>query len=128
MNCYSTDGERFDFDSLEEAAEDVWNNTEACIGMEVTIYVGEKVSHQASDFLPYIAENMLDNAYDKVGDCSESWELSGVEGREMEEAVRNAVDAWATQYDKHPKFYSVANVRPIDVTFADLSPEGFLRT
>lgn len=118
--CYSINEEDFSFDSVEEAAESVWHDSEEYkAGDVITIWEADKISCKASDFTPCIDEYLIEAAYEKHGEYAESWDFTEDQRRTLQSAVDAAVDAWAESNGVHPKFYGVTNVAPVQVRFID---------
>ena len=117
---YSTDEEVFNYEDINDAAEDAL--FEAEVGGTATIYVGEREDNKASDFVRDIVEDMGERAYDDIGELSIDWLDSTVgQNRELQAAVEKLVDDWADKYKLHPTFFKVTNIKEItlELTNAD---------
>jgi hypothetical protein len=118
---YSYDEENFSFDSIEEAAEGLWNDGYPLeVGDVETIYQGEAIETKASSFLPSMASIIMDQAYDECGDFAERWDLENKkDAASLQEYLQNAFDEWANKNDMQPNFYLIKNVKPIKIEFVD---------
>jgi hypothetical protein len=117
---YSTNEEDYSHSDIEEAAKSAWNSDLECkVGDVITIWEGEALPFSASRFIPHMAEAMTEAAYDEMSDYSDSWTFSKEEEKSLQEAVAEAVDAWADKHDMQPKFFGATKVMPIQVRFTD---------
>lgn len=117
--CYSCNEDEYYHTSIEDAVEDLWNGGQYEIGEVATIWEGDPDLKTASHFTPNMAEYLQERAYDELGEVTDSWEFSEKEDKSLQNAVNKAVDDWATANNMQPKFYSVENVREIQVRFTN---------
>ena len=105
---YSTDEEFYNYESIHECMDQFE------VGETVTVYSGTSVKKLASDFCEFGVDNLEEIAYDRAGDFAESWlQTTGDMDIEFKSMVKDAVDAWATKHDMHPKFYGIKDVQTI---------------
>lgn len=107
---YSTDEEVYNHDCISDAID------EFEIGETVTIYQGEAVRKNASDFVYFDSCDLEENACDNVGEYAEGWLTNTKEEEfDLQAMVKAAVDAWADKHKKQPTFYGVKNTKEITV-------------
>ena len=114
---------RFDeFDTIEECIEDCKNYcTEYRIGIPPmsipkTIVIGE-----TNKYAPYVnaeslLEDMIEQAYDCVGEIAEDWCIDYTEITQLESTINTVVHKWLKETDNLPNFYWVKNIREIEIT------------
>lgn len=118
--CYSHNEESFYPDletALERAAENFVEDNEDFEGeTEIELFEGEKVSYQASAFLPEISEYLEDRAYGIHDEWSEHWcDKISKNSAEIQKIIGDALDNWANLTNNQPNFFGVENVRSITV-------------
>ena len=124
--CYSTNEEAYNYDTLEEAAEYVFDDPDLHVGTVRSVFEGEPVKRKAGDYFlrwdsGLILEVLTDNAYEECGDFSEGWldTVSPEQQAELTALVKKEINAWADKYNLHPTFYTVTNTREIKLRLLD---------
>lgn len=115
--CYSADQEDYSYDNVHDAAEEFWNSALPDVGSICTLWVGEKEEYTASQFLPDIADALLEKAYDDAGEYADRWHFTADQQKELQILVADTVDLWARANGKQPNFYRVRNSREIQIRF-----------
>lgn len=114
--CYSCNEEDFtDYQSaIETAIEGLDLDFEG--ETELQIFEGEEVIHKIGDFLPWIADGITNNCFEKASEYADSWILKiEKHSKEIQELVQTTLNNWADQTNNQPNFFGVKNVRPINV-------------
>lgn len=91
---YSTNDEEFYYESPEEAAQALWDDGDCNVGDTVTVYALTFRKAQESEFLPFIAEYLQENAYDNIGEGASDWNFTREESEALQGAVAATVDKW----------------------------------
>ena|SRR4030042_55331 len=120
--CYSTDEENFCYSSIEDAVRAVFDYSGAEEGDIREIFEGTTEMFRAGDFTPGNMEDMLvEQAYDAGGAYADSWlnDLSESKKEDLADRIKDAINSWADDYELHPGFYGVDNVREILVKLLD---------
>lgn len=124
--CYSTNEEEYNYDTLEEAAEYVFDDPDLPVGTVRSVFEGEPVKRKTGDYFQRwdsgpILEILTDNAYEECGDFSEGWldTVSPEQQTELTALIKNDINAWADKYNLHPTFYTVTNTREIKLRLLD---------
>lgn len=106
--CYSTNEEEYNYDTLEEAAEYVFDDPDLPVGTVRSVFEGEPVKRKAGDYFPrwqsgMILEILTENACDECGDFSEGWldTVSPEQQAELTALVKKEINAWADKYNLH---------------------------
>lgn len=123
---YSINEEDFCYGCPEEAAEAVWNLGDYEVGDQFDIWEGEAVPFRAEDFIPDMADCMINSACDDMGEHADDWDFSPEESKSLQRAVKDAVSKWADQNNAHPTFYGIKNVKKITMEF--INEEGDAKT
>ena len=109
--AYSFNREYY-FSSLQEAM----NNSFGFLpeeGEEIFGWEADKVYFKASDFFHLGSDDLINNAYDEVGEMSDIWDFSREEENSLEKELKKALDDWCDKNNKHPEFWGVKNEREI---------------
>jgi hypothetical protein len=120
--AYSLNGQVFDCYQFDSRADAEVEGREAAEDMgEPVFYVGRVISFKFSDFCPsidVILEHAEEIAFDAAGASVGDWptDISDEADREFTARFRKMVDDWATQFNCHPKFFSVDQVQEHRVT------------
>lgn len=119
--CYSTNGEEFNYDDIEDAIRDAFDDPAIEVGAVVIIHEGDAVPHKAGDFAPTdIIDTLACGAGDDGGEFAGDWpDCTRDQEKDLKQRVRDAVNQWADEHDLHPTFYGVANSREIWVEMTD---------
>lgn len=123
--CYSTNEEEYNYDTLEEAAEYVFDNPDLPVGTVRSVWGGEPVRKKAGDYFPKryspIIEILTDNACEECGEFVEGWlsKIKPEQEAELTALVKAAVNEWADKHNLHPTFYAVENTREIKLRLLD---------
>lgn len=123
--CYSTDEEKYIYDTIEEAVECVFDDPDLPAGTVISIWEGEPVKRKAGDYFPtgdgLIIEILTDNAYEECGDFAEGWlgKATPEQEAELTALIKQAVNEWADKHNLHPKFYTAENTREIKLRLLD---------
>ena len=122
---YSTDGETFNDQSIDDAICQIIESDEALnVGDIITVYSGEAVKKKASDYISSTVEDMEQNAYDDMGEYANEWpDLTKDEADELTAIISAAVDEWADKYELQPKFYGIRNQKEIKVKILNIDYE-----
>lgn len=118
--AYSTDEENFSKDFCD-VLDELRNDYEDAELIGKTYWVGEKVERPASHYFKRSAERAVEIAAELAYDENEHAEDFGSDAtKEAIAELQTFIDAWA---DKHVKvnFWTVVNVRPMQVTAEDLA-------
>jgi hypothetical protein len=99
------------FDPVNDVFQD---SSDLHDGSVITVYKGLLQKSKASDHLPSVAESMIENAYDNIGECAESW-FSNEDCLELQDAVSNFVDEWMSKRNLQPSFGLITEVQPVNV-------------
>lgn len=111
--CWSIDGERFDYDTVNELIN---SNDELSIGD--TVFVGDTVIQDPTEWLDVgdILEQMQERAMDDCGESAEDYpNISEAARQELQEFL----GTWARKYCV-PSFYAVENVSEYVLTAEDI--------
>ena len=114
MNKYSTNGEDFNEDSLEEAAELSFDQGHCKDGDIILIFEGDAVTPDVRSLVPQIAEEMSDQAYEITGEPS-YFGLDEAEAQSLQKEVNATVLKWCKEHNTMPDFWTVENVKEIKV-------------
>lgn len=118
LECYSTDGDHFDYDDWEDAADYALDDPDVKVGDVRVIYKAIALKKKLSDYadLDIFDDQLSCAAADIVGEYSEDWPcFSALAKKEL----KVMLDAWATKHDLHPYFYEVANIEEMRVRLLD---------
>lgn len=117
--CYSHNEE--DFNNYEDAIERIVenfldDNPEFEGETELEIFEGEKLSHKIGDFLPWVVDVIIENAFEAGDEFADNWsnKIEKLE-KEIQETIKTALNNWADQTNNQPNFFGVKNIRPISV-------------
>lgn len=117
---YGCNDEEFYDSSWEEAAISLWENGDAEIGDEATVYSMEFVKCKASDFLPSMAEDLVERAYDELGESPNDWSFGAEEDKALQGAVGDFVNYWCHANNCEPPLHrGVGKSEKIRVRFTD---------
>lgn len=122
--CFSSDGERFDgdCDTREAALAQGISESSDHKRRPVAIHTGVAVPFDEWHvFAENVLEQMQEQAYDEVGECSEGWlsDVTKEAHQELEDQLNAVVDAWLTKHGHTPHFFSVN-----DIEVHPLAPES----
>lgn len=117
--CYSHNEEDFHSDmetALELAVEDFLGCSPDFEGeTEIEIFEGDQQNHTISEFLPpYLSQDIAERAYEVADEWGGEWGDS-LKGKEIQEILSATLENWANLTDNQPDFWSVKNIRPINV-------------
>ena len=118
---YSVDEELFRFDTIEEAAQFVWEDAELEIDSKLVVYSGEVAKRKAGDYSTFEVYDLEDRAYDECGEVTEGW-LTDIEKEkrlELENGIKELINTWADKHNLQPQFYTVNNIKSITIKFTD---------
>ena len=121
---YSSDGEVFFDNELEDAVNAAFDYETVKPGDVVTVYEGELNMIKTSGYLPNmhtLIEIMQENLLDTVGECADGWldDVTEEQRKELKDCMTHAVDKWADKHELHPKVGAVKNIKPIAVRMLD---------
>ena len=114
--CYSVNEE--DFTDYESAIEMAINGLDLDFEgeTELQIFEGEEVRHKIGDFLPWIADGITNNCFEKADEYADDWILKiDKHDKEIQELMKQTINKWADENNMQPDFFGVKNVRPISV-------------
>lgn len=104
-----------DYDCIEYALDTVTN-----INDVIEIYRGTPVRYKASDLNSGIDDYLVDQAYDKAGEFSESW-CNAVHWGEF----RKKLDQFLDETLPAPNFFTVENVETLKAKITKMDDYGF---
>lgn len=102
------------FDTIEECVADAKENYGLSNG---SVFVGECVLFDTYVNAYDVLEQLKQDAFDFAGECAEGWDLfvNMAEVDELSESLTEVVKNWLKKYNREPSFYSVGNIRVIEV-------------
>lgn len=118
---YSVDEENFSHSDMADAVQEVFDYVGAKPGDERTIYEGTAKKLTAGSFVPCIEDDLINSAFDEVGEFADGW-LEGLtpdQRGDLADRVKAAVNSWADDHGLQPTFFTVENVREIKVRLLD---------
>lgn len=116
------DEERWSHDDHDLAAFDYMEQADSVsVGEIITVYQGESKEKSGSDFLNDIAEKMIENAYDELGEHSEGWLNCDTSG--LQDLIKNTVDKWCNETKNQPSFFAIENIKPVKLKVLFISEE-----
>jgi len=105
------------FESIEDCILDAKENYEHKVGD--IIYIGETELYIPSVDAESILENIEEQAYETIGECAENWDIYDYKKREelyeLSNELTEVVNNWLKKYNREPSFYSVVDVKPIEI-------------
>ncbi len=126
---YSTDKENWTFssESMVGAIEEyIADNTggDFNVGDTLTVFEGDKIPYKFNDLLCVnsIIEDIQGRAYDNVGEHAEGFLDDVTDVQKTELGV--IINLWAKKHGIEPNFYSVNNIKEIEVTLTKEMMEG----
>jgi len=120
--CFSTNGEDFNFTDLDDAAQDAFNDDSIKVGDIVTIQKGIPKRPEASNFISsYFVERLGENAWDNYGEYVGDWpECTGEQSDELMNTVKKIINDWADKHGLQPGFYTVENIETIKLKLLNI--------
>ena len=116
---YCTDKENWTHadESLYEVIAAYFNDGYESEGGVVEVYVGNPKHYKASEFSPYVWDELTNQAYDVGGEHSESWcySLKLKDEKELQSIVNAAIDKFFDERNNQPSFSTIENVKTINV-------------
>jgi len=109
---YSLDESAFyDYESIIETAKEDYE-----IGTEVTIYKGEPVEFNHSDFIDieHIIDSIKERAFEECDEYADLY-LNDL-CKDSKKVLKEIIAEWLNKNTKKPNFYTVKNVVEIKVT------------
>lgn len=112
--CYSTDGESFTHDTAEDAFEDEISGANLCVGESIVVFEGDKAPHSVKNWIPDIAEEIGNRAYEDASEWADSFpDCTPEQSEELQREVETVVLAWLERHSLEPTFYRVENIKEI---------------
>ena len=121
--AYSYDREDYvgAYDTPEDALAAAVDNSQGLSNPPTTIYVGTIVQAdaQAADHAKTIINNMSQRAHVDYGDPAARYlkNVSGAQVKELDEAIKGAIEGWLAKHKLTPTFVRVEGIREFPVTF-----------
>ena len=122
MFCYSSNGEDFSYDSVEDALDGFYpTNGES--EKKVIIWEAEAVPKKASEYFDVDSafERMDERAHEDMGDFSEGW-IQGIDNNYAEKlkaAIVKTIDEWANETGNNPTFFGVEDIKKVEYVLND---------
>lgn len=121
--CYSKDGEWFNHDCFEEAAEEAKED-----GKDI-VYRGECVTidpigfFDAEDLIELIRERAYDNSHP---DAAEDylWDVAKEDIEKLDVEMKKLLTKWFDETGNRPRFYNVTNVVELDLNGSAVPEES----
>jgi hypothetical protein len=119
---YSTNGEEFDHEELDEAVDAAIDNSWGMPTDILAVSEGDKVPFRAGDFL--VVDDLLEileqRAWFLAEDYARGWPgVSLVQKNDLAELVAAAINTWADGHCLQPTFFLVKNVKEIKIKLLD---------
>ena len=124
---YSSNEETFNYDSIDEAVEDlIENNSDIKVGDCVRVYSGESESVDVKHYVPNIIEHMGEIAYDDMGEFADDFPDCT---QDVDQQIQNEVEILIERlFEKHklmPSFYKIKNQKTIEVCINNVDDVSF---
>lgn len=108
---------------MEDAVREIFDYVGAMPGDERTIWEGVGHYKKAGDYAPvrHFLDGIVELADDDCGEVAEGWlrNVTDEQTTDLEQRIRDAVNAWADDHGLQPTFGSVDNIRAIRVRLLD---------
>lgn len=120
--CYSTNNEDFSHDCIEEAINDRLSDEFLASGTVITIYEGDAVKQKAGNFAKWdVIDELSCSAGDECGEYADDWpNCTKEQSDDLDERIAAVVNQWADDHGLQPNFYTVENVKEIQVELLDI--------
>jgi hypothetical protein len=117
----SEDCENWIMDSIDEAVNEIVSEEpEIKVGDKISVYRGTKEVVLISQYVPNISECIDDQAYDDLGDLTDSV-IPDDKVKEFDDAVKNFIDLYANINGFTPTFYRVVNIEEVEVVITSIN-------
>lgn len=118
--CYSFNEENFegDFETKEEAiAEAIWYYKDDEKDQDF-IWIGQTKAISLGVNVDRIIEDLGEEAYDQAGEYAEDYltKVASSHQKVLEERLNEVLVAWMKEFKYEPNFWTVTNIRKIDVS------------
>ncbi len=81
---------------------------------EITVYIGDKVKFKPGDFIPHLADLIIDNVDGECGEWADSWRESIIAKKAiLQKDLEGYFNRWCNRKRCRLKFFNVENVEKV---------------
>lgn len=124
---FSTDETNFSSMSIDEAVDDqLQDNDELQVGSVITVWEGDTVPINVVPTADWLIEQMAETAHGQAGEFAEGYllDVTSEQTAELQSGLNSLVENWLNAHQLQPTFYTVENVKKLEVKITGLNSGG----